>query len=130
MVAMRIGVRTQARCQRQFQIMTTLPTVAFNTRPTADNRAGECSFSLPVQALLSCVGFQSQYQAFVRCCDPRKRRSLLLAIALNRFCVLEPFTRRALASRELAFLRTTTGPAPMSCPERSRSRAIFQVVFG
>jgi hypothetical protein len=43
-------------------------TVAFDKDafPSADTVAGESSFSLPIQALLCCVGIQAQYQAFVR----------------------------------------------------------------
>jgi hypothetical protein len=47
---------------------TIASTVAFSKDafPTADVVAGEPSFSLPIQALYSCVGVQAQYQAFVR----------------------------------------------------------------
>jgi hypothetical protein len=51
-----------------FQAITMPPTVAFSKDafPTADGFVGEVSFSLPIQALLSCVDIQAQYQAFVR----------------------------------------------------------------
>src|ERR1700712_4133670 len=76
-----------------------------------------------------CVSLQAQYQAFVRFAVESSTAS---AIALNWTCVLEPFTRRALVSRTLASPVTSYGasnPGPMLWAERSRSRAIFQVVF-
>src|SRR5215475_4909644 len=100
--------------------MTMLPTVAFNEDASpADAIAGECSFSLPIQALLCCVGVQAQYQAFVRCCGPRKRRSFLSAIALNRFCVLEPIIR--CGSR---FERPGLPPYRYGCLHRCRARNV------
>ena len=52
----------------RFQAMVRPSTVAFDKDafPSADTVAGESSFSLPIQALLCCVGIQAQYQAFVR----------------------------------------------------------------
>jgi hypothetical protein len=48
--------------------ITIASTIAFSKDafPAADTVVGEPSFSLPIQALHSCVGVQAQYQAFVR----------------------------------------------------------------
>jgi hypothetical protein len=53
------------------------------------------SFSLPKQAQVFRVSFQTQYQAFVRFAVGSS--AALSAIALNWTCVLEPFTRGGLS---------------------------------
>jgi hypothetical protein len=83
--------------------MTNSSTVAFNKDafPIAD-AVGDSSFSLPIQALYSCVGVQAQYQAFVRL-RSSEAAQLFIAIALDRTCVLEPSTGATLILTRVGF---------------------------
>jgi hypothetical protein len=78
--------------------------------PAGPNHSARQSRPSSYCVSVSCVSLQAQYQAFVRFAV---ESSTALAIALNWTCVLEPFTRRALVSRTLAFTRTPTGPATL-----------------
>jgi hypothetical protein len=75
--------------------MTITSTVAFNkdafpTRQPKSPANNDSAYQN--KPVFSCVTLQAQYQAFVRFAVASS--AALLAIALNRTCVLEPFTRR------------------------------------
>ena len=87
---------TRTESLRRVNFTSILPYVAVNkdTLPNSPADTADCikSFRLPGQAQVSRVSFQAQYQAFVRFAVASS--AALLAIALNRTRVLEPFTRR------------------------------------
>jgi hypothetical protein len=82
----------------QYNSTQILPYVAVNKDALSNSPADDAgcikSFRLPKQAKVSRVSFQAQYQAFVRFAVAAQ---LSKAIALNRPCVLEPFTRGGLS---------------------------------
>ncbi len=107
-------MRTESRCRSNSCRRFRQPSRSANTRsPTSrvhrapDQIIQPAKTSLTVLRDCCCVSLQAQYQAFVRFAVESSTAS---AIALNWTCVLEPFTRRALVSRTLAFARTPTGP--------------------
>ena len=94
--------------------------------------ASEQSFSLPKQARFFLRKSSSAISGFRSLCGRKQRSSVGHRAQFDlRFGTFSPGA--ALAMRTLtitlAFTRRTTGPAPMLCPERSRSRGIFQEVF-
>jgi hypothetical protein len=102
-------MRTESRCRsnscRRFRqpsrsAKTRSPTSRVHRAP--DQIIQPAKTSLTVLRDCCCVSLQAQYQAFVRFAV---ESSTAPAIALDSTCVLEPFTRRALASRTLVSTR-------------------------
>jgi hypothetical protein len=111
----RSGTHHAHRIAVQFNYTQMSPYVAVNkdALPNSPASAAGCikSFRLPRQAKVSRVSSQAQYQAFVRFAVASS--AALSAIALNRTCVLEPFTRRGSRFENSGFHPLVTGPAPM-----------------
>jgi hypothetical protein len=110
------GRTARSRIAMQFNSASILQYVAFNKRrvpqPPAYAAGWTNHSAWQNKPRFSRVSFQAQYQAFVRFAVASS--AALSAIALNKTCLLEPFTREgsrwpALAMRTLASTRSSYG---------------------